>query len=897
MSSEKTRARWEEVQRLFHQASSLPRAERLAFLTSACADDSDLLREVESLLLARSAAGDFLEQPAAWSEIEIPDLTGQLIGPWRIEGELGRGGMGIVYLAARADGQFEQRAALKLVLRGMDSDAVLRRFLSERRILASLAHPNIARFLDGGSTLEGRPYFVMEAIEGESLLDYCEGHQLALAARLQLFLAACDAVHYAHQKLVLHRDLKPDNILVDSQGAVKLLDFGIAKLLSGPEDSELTMQGGRPMSPEYASPEQVRGEPLATASDVYSLGVVLYRLLTGASPYGPTLQDPSSLAQLVLTQEPTRPSLQTARGDKPLVRSWRRDLEGDLDNVMLKALQKAPEHRYASVDDLAADVRRYLEGMPVSAHPPALTYRARKFVRRNRGAVAASILVTVSLVGGAGIALRQARIAERYHERAIKRSRDAQRLANSLVFELHDAIHDLPGATQPRALLLRRASEMLDTLAADAPDDPLLAEEVAAAYHKLAEVLGSPGQANLGDQQAALSAHRKGLAIRDRLAALAPADATRQERLLESCVDIAQALPTPEAVEHARRALAISDRLLALEPANEVYRRQRARALYALGSALIVRGNLPDARASFEKAVAAFEAVLATAPADTYASTLRGTIMAHKRLAAILAKQGELPAALAHYRKIVAWDQARVAESPTSVEARYDLSVSFVDFGWALQASNDMRGAIEQYERAREIRETLLRADAGNERARGGLVSVLSRLAGALGRAGRPRDALAYLQRAEETLAPQPLDRDLLPVIYLSRSESYGELRQWDQALTWARAALRLGSAALASEPANSLFRIRVAKEQLLLGSSLLGLSSQAEEPTRVDALRQEAASAYREALRLAGEAQAAGALVGNDLALIDRARAGLAQCARAAGSAADVAPAPTRRQ
>ncbi|HLA76657.1 MAG TPA: protein kinase [Vicinamibacteria bacterium] len=864
---------------LFHEASGLPRAERLALLDSACTDDPALRSEVESLLLARSAAGDFLEQPTAWSEIAVPDLTGQRIGPWRIERELGQGGMGIVYLATRADGQFEQRAALKLVLRGMDSDAVLRRFLSERRILASLAHPNIARLLDGGSTPEGRPYFVMEAIEGESLVDYCDGRRLGLEARLRLFLTACDAVHYAHQKLVLHRDLKPDNILVGADGVLKLLDFGIAKVLSGPEDSELTVAGGRPMSPEYASPEQVRGEPLATASDVYSLGVVLYRLLTGSGPYGATRREPAAVAQLVLTQEPLKPSVQAARSGNPLNRSWRRDLEGDLDRVVLKALQKTPERRYASVDELAADIRRYLEGLPVNAHPPALTYRAGKFVRRHRGAVAASTLVTVSLLGGTGMALRQASIAERYHLRAEKRSRDAQRLANSLVFELHDAIRDLPGATQPRALLLKRASEMLDTLAVDTPDDPVLAEEVAIAYHKLGAVLRSGGHANLGEREAALAAHRQGLAIRERLAADSPADLTRQGRLIESHLEMVHALQGPKAVDHARRALALAERLVALESHSEKSRRLWARALYAEGWTLVVSGDLAAARACLEKALAAFETLLAAAPGD--AATLRATILSHKRLAAILAAQGELSAALAHYRKVVAWDQARAAENPASVEASFDLSVSLVDYGWALARSGDQRAAIEQYQRALGIRETLVHADPGNALARFGLGFVLVRLGSASQGAGRHRDALAFYRRAEEALGPQPANQDVLPEIYRARSESYATLRQWDQALACARKAMQLGSASRAREPTNAWLRIDAAREQIALGRALLGSAPRADRGTGARSWRLEAAAAYREALRIAAELEAEHRLAGGDLDLPDQARAGLTQAER----------------
>ena len=305
MSSE----RWQRLTDVFHAAVALESAERGAFLADTCAGDPALREEVERLLAAHERAGDFIESPAVaiqGARAEADDsAAGRRIGPYRVAREIGRGGMGTVYLAERADGHFEQRVAIKLIKRGMDTDLVLSRFRAERQILASLDHPNIARLLDGGTTDDGRPYFVMEYIEGQPIDEYADARRLSVAERLDLFLQVCSAVAYAHRHLVIHRDIKPANILVTSDGMPKLLDFGIAKVLhADPDEATSTITGLRLLTPEYASPEQVEGRPATTASDIYSLGVVLYALLTGRSPYRVRSRAPQDIAESVRTSEP-----------------------------------------------------------------------------------------------------------------------------------------------------------------------------------------------------------------------------------------------------------------------------------------------------------------------------------------------------------------------------------------------------------------------------------------------------------------------------------------------------------------------------------------------------------------------------------------------------------------
>lgn len=400
---------------------------RTAFLDAACQGDDELRREVESLLETEAEVGDFIETPVFRIHGDTEPLAlGQRVGAYRIVRELGRGGMGSVYLAERADEEFDQQVALKVVRRGMDTDEIVRRFRGERQILAHLAHPNIARLFDGGTTEDGRPYFAMEHVEGQPIHEYCDDRKLSVRERLELFRRVCSAVHFAHQNLIVHRDLKPGNILVTADGVPKLLDFGIAKLLDpGQEAFALTRVGVRPMTPEYASPEQVRGESITTASDVYSLGVLLYVLLTGHPPYRPVRRDPESFAREICEKDPLRPSSvidragEARRSDGTAVeltpesvsqvregepRLLKKRLAGDLDNIVLMAMSKDPQRRYASVDQLSNDIERHLAGWPVLARKDTVAYRARKFVSRHKGGVSLAALFLLLIVGS-GIAV------------------------------------------------------------------------------------------------------------------------------------------------------------------------------------------------------------------------------------------------------------------------------------------------------------------------------------------------------------------------------------------------------------------------------------------------------------------------------------------------------------
>lgn len=499
-----TPEQWGRIDALFHEALEIPVERRSQWVEDHCFDDPEVAGELRSLLASDEFAHDhFLAQQLKETLVSFEETATRRVpkrvGPYCLARELGRGGMGTVYLAERDDQQYQTQVAVKLVRPGMDTDFILQRFRRERQILAQMRHPNIARLLDGGSTEDGLPYIVMEYIPGVTILEYCNGKGLRLEERIRLFLRVCDAVAHAHRLFVIHRDLKPGNILVDDAGEPKLLDFGICKLLStsvltGTE----TMAGEQLLTPDYASPEQVRGECIAITTDIYSLGAVLYELLTGAKPHRIEKCNPRALEIAICEQEIVRPSHAVNQ------RSQARALSGDIDTVLLRALEKDPKRRYQSVEQFSEDLRRYLEYLPVKARPVTVAYRVRKFWSRNRTLVVAIFCVFISLVAGVIASVHQARIASR-------RLADVRGLANKFVFDIHDSVRNLPGSTHARQLIVQTGLKYLDSLAHDAGRDWDLQKELAGAYLRIGNVQGDLSGANLGELQSALSSYRKSL--------------------------------------------------------------------------------------------------------------------------------------------------------------------------------------------------------------------------------------------------------------------------------------------------------------------------------------------------------------------------------------------------
>jgi eukaryotic-like serine/threonine-protein kinase len=397
--------RWKILKEIFSNALELKGNEQKDYLRSACEDDTGLLHDVVSLLEAYDSSGvldrsmDQLKVSVLSQLIRL-EIVGKKVGSYRIIEELGHGGMGTVYLAERADGVFKQLVALKMLRAGFLIEEQLRRFQSERRILASLNHDNIARLYDGGISTDGQPWFAMEYVKGKPIDEYCNSQNLYLRERLKLFLEVCDALQYAHTYLIVHRDLKPGNIFVTDDGKVKLLDFGIAKWLESNENTTnklpSTQTGLLPFTPTYASPEQMRRQAITTSSDIYQLGVILYELLTGLNPYNLKGKTPGEMEHTVCETEPRKPSATLAAKKKKDQKSqgistaevdvfgqFQKKLRGDLDTIILKCLHKDPQRRYSSAGQLAEDIRAYLEGRPVSAHPDTWVYRLWKFIRRH----------------------------------------------------------------------------------------------------------------------------------------------------------------------------------------------------------------------------------------------------------------------------------------------------------------------------------------------------------------------------------------------------------------------------------------------------------------------------------------------------------------------------------
>lgn len=479
--------RWKKLKQIFNHALKLEGGERKAYLEEVCGEDPKLKKEVESLLEAYDTPGALDHLPgklmkSVLSHHAAIEKKGEQIGPYQILEVLGHGGMGSVYLAERADGQFEQRVALKLLQTGFTSDNQSRRFLAERQILASLNHENIARLLDGGVTDDGQPWFAMEYVDGQPIDEYCDAHQLTINQRLKLFLNVCDAIQFAHGKLVVHRDLKPSNIFVTKDGKVKLLDFGIAKILAPngklPEQSRITKPGLLPLTPSYASPEQVQGGTMTTASDVYQLGVVLYELLTGCRPYKVSDRTPSEVERIICEEQPTRPSAAVtnvladqndtekiscniSRNRQTPAAQLLKAIKGDLDTIILKTLRKESDRRYDSVEQLAADLRHYLNGRPVNAHPDSLSYRAGKFIRRHKTGVSATAAIVVLLIGYTATITRHSHRIQAALEQAQKETAKAEQVTDFLIdmFEAANPAKTLGDTVNTRTLLERGVAQ------------------------------------------------------------------------------------------------------------------------------------------------------------------------------------------------------------------------------------------------------------------------------------------------------------------------------------------------------------------------------------------------------------------------------------------------------
>ncbi len=725
-----TAERWRQLEDIFQEALDAAPAARTRVLDRACAGDAALREEVECLLREAEDSGDFLETPAmdiTLSEAAAapPDpMLGQTAGPYRIESELGRGGMGVVYLAMRDDGTYRQQVALKVVRGGFETPELLDRFRRERQILAMVNHPNIARILDGGTTAAGRPFYALEFVEGEPLTKHCFDRKLGLAARLRLFLDTCAAVAHAHQNLIIHRDLKPANILVTPEGAVKLLDFGIAKIfLEELPDAGLTIAAGAAaLTPNYAAPEQVRGERVTTATDIYALGLVLYETLTGLRAQEAENPSPRELERAVCETNPRRPFEAANENGVP-----RANLRGDLERIVMKALRKDPARRYATVNQFAEDLERYLAGRPVIARPDSVWYRASMFVRRNKLGVAAAVLVAASLVGGIAVAAWQARVARGHFE-------SVRSLAKSLFTEINPAILEVPGTTKARHLIVTRSVEYLDKLSAAAGNDPAILLEAAEAYEAVADIQGNRNKSNLGDYAGALASFRKALVLRDRVQRIAPTNSNLHWIGLINATAARIYPNSEESLAMARKAVTIGERIR--DDGGKALQLAYPNALFGLGYVLTMRED-PEAVAAFEKAREVYVKIgrpNSAAVCDRYLGNLMRDL-------------GRPEDALAHYRRALAFDEPRVAKRPAPRE-RMDLSYDYEFLGMALGDVGRWREGLASAEKARAIRADLAKADPNDNRARLALVDSNESLSFLLAGAGMRAEALVSAETA-----------------------------------------------------------------------------------------------------------------------------------------------------
>jgi serine/threonine protein kinase len=704
-----TREEWREVDGAVADSLELPPAERAAFLRTRLMDREDLLDEALSLV---SYAGTDVEPIAA---VPGDSWAGRSIGPYRLTEFAGEGGMGVVWAAERADGQFQRRVAVKFLSTLFPTTASVERFLLERDILARLDHPHIARLLDAGMIEPVHPYLVMEWVEGQRIDDYCLEHRLPAAEILRLFRQVLDAVAYAHQRLVVHRDLKPSNLLVTAERQVKLLDFGIAKMIDPGQPGGVT-QVVRALTPEYASPEHLRGEPVTTATDVYSLGVVLYELLTGTRPFhleGKTVGEVIAQAGHGIAEPPS---------------AIRRELGGELDAIVLKAMRAEAAERYGSAAEMAADIDNYLAGRPVKARASGSLYVTAKFVRRHwlplSGVALALVLITSSAI-----------VATRQRIRAERRFEQLRQLAGAVIFEFQDNISRLPGTLEVRRQMVKRSLEYLDSLASDAGKDPGLLLELGRGYERLARVQGQPSIANLGDFAGALTSIRKSQAALQALLRIRPQDfdaACDLGDVLFIAGNIQERVPNEDYQATYREGIRHWEALASRYP-------DRPRALEGLAAAMYYKPDL-------DRALILYEQLGARDPAnDKYQSDIA---LISRMLSSKADEKGDFDRERRMANRAAEIDRRRAGNRPLDREARLELSFDLSMLASWHENTKDLAGAIHEFEEVLAIREDLVRRDPRDEQAKDRLLYVLCSLGRLHGQMHHNRESARYYRRA-----------------------------------------------------------------------------------------------------------------------------------------------------
>ncbi len=714
--------------------------------------------------------------------------------------------------ASRADQEYKQIVAIKLVNSDLRNENVLVRFRTERQLLANLEHPCIAQLLDGGTAEDGAPYLVMEFVEGQRIDHYCESHHLSLRDRLKLFQQVCEAVQFAHQHLVIHGDIKPGNILVSKTGVPKLLDFGIARLITADCSVEEIGPGKgdeQPMTLRYASPEQIRRGPMGTASDQYSLGVVLYELLTGWYPFRKTMDGTmtktiladrspdgpitdwlrrAEMERAILTDEPQKPSLAVVENtggikiekdsQQSLTRSSR-ELQGDLDCIVLKALSKQPHERYSSVQSLSEDIGCYLNGHPVTCRKASHKYRAGKFARRHVVGVAAAFLLIATIVTATIISLRFAQTAIIQRGEAVDRFNDARKLARFVLFDFDDVVHE--GVTPARKRLVAEALGYLNRLSEHTPGDPTFEREIIEGYLKVGNIQGNPNLANLGDSTAARESYTKALQLADALRAKYPRD-------MGTLLDVARAnmrvgdLFSPdtnpiEALKSYRRAQAILETLEATDP--NAITSETGRVFERIGTVQLQQSDTKAALNSFRRSMQVAQELLSANPNDPLAH--RRLALAYEKVGDVMVIAGTVPEGLEKLNTARSIYQELAVSSPQSL-ARRDVAIADLKIGDALVRTGKPSEAVQAYRETLRIIEALANEDPKNREYQDDLPITLGRLGDALFASGQRPEAHQMTDRALGALksrveAPGATDYEFFQYCWLLVTTPFRDLQ------------------------------------------------------------------------------------------------------------------------
>lgn len=846
---------------------------REAYLARECGDDRELLGQVRRLLRAHVDAKSFLERPPGRTvAAEDPPLAGRRLGSYRLEREIGRGGMGVVYAARRVDGQFDREVAVKVIPAAVTGPHAEQRFRQEQQILASLEHPHIAQLFDAGTSDDGVSYVVMEYVKGEPIDRYCARLRLSIEARVDLVVAVCEAVQFAHRNLVVHRDLKPSNIFVTETGAIKLLDFGIAKLLNRAEGTlEATATGAQPMTPAYASPEQVMGERVTTATDVYALGLLLYELLTGYRAHEISSPSLDEIVRVVCRTEPLRPSAIVGRDVATAATSadrgpqyigltdnrarLQRLLSGDLDTIVMTALRREPERRYAGAAELGQDLRRYREGRPIAARPDTWAYRTSKFVRRNAVLLAGVAAVFATLAVALVVTLSQAREAERARReaeaqrgRAERRFDEVRALATGFVFEFHDAIATLAGATPARQLVVSKGVEYLDILAKDVSGDRTLQRDLADAYDRMALIQSSPYESNVGDLAGGLVSAQKAIALRETLAAGAEPPPADRQALIAAYLRLGDAHQsagrTKEAIDAYRRVATVAESATATNPLDPATTQSIAAATNRLCGILLAVGDGAGALTSCDTSVRLSADLLATDPKSLV--LMEAAAGSRVTRANALRLNGRAEEALSEIGLGLAGLRTVLGGAPSNARAQLNLAVGLMQQAVVQLSTGREADAVASNLEAMTQLDALASADPTNARVNSLLSFLLLRQAPLLIRIGRVSDATASTRRGLDMLRARAERSDAGPnqwndfALWLLTCEPATERRP--------AVALRFARRASADEPsainldtlALALFQTGATTDAIETGEAALALLPPQAAGTAATGLRAE---------------------------------------------------------